>query len=119
MQGYSNRISELTGEGTIVLNPRLDVMASSGNDIAGADLVIESGVFAGSIEDGGFSGLGSIIKDEEGILSLSGFNDYSAPTEIRGGVLSFVNPTALSSNSPITITGGQLNIVVTDKPLEV
>ena len=110
LQGYSNRISELTGEGTIVLNPRLDVMASSGNDIAGADLVIESGVFAGSIEDGGFSGLGSIIKDEEGILSLSGFNDYSAPTEIRGGVLSVVNPSALSSNSPITITGGQLNL---------
>ena len=109
LQGFDNTISSLSGSGDIVLNPRTSLMESSDDQLEGADLEIQGGNFAGSIHDGGFSGLGSVIKDGDGTLFLSGFNEYSAPTEIRDGILSIVNASSLSSNSPITITGGQLD----------
>ncbi|MDA7677214.1 autotransporter-associated beta strand repeat-containing protein, partial [bacterium] len=109
LQGFDNTIKELNGVGNVVLNFDSD-SSPTAKEVNGANLIIQSGNFAGSILDGDLPGVGSVTKSGDGQLVLSGVNDYESPTLIQDGVLTIANPSALSSISPVMITGGQLDL---------
>ena len=85
LQGFDNTIASLSGSGELVLNPRTSTIQNSDDEVKGANLVIKAGDFAGKIDDGSLSGLGSVTKISDADLTLSGFNTYSSPTFIKGG----------------------------------
>jgi autotransporter-associated beta strand protein len=62
--------------------------------------------FAGAI-----SGAGQVVKQGEGILTLSGNSTYTGGTNIHGGTLSIVNDANLGDTSgSVIFTGGTLEI---------
>nr|WP_255613571.1 autotransporter domain-containing protein [Synechococcus sp. MU1617] len=105
LQGFDHTINSLSGGGDLLLSPRQSTADASGDEIEGADLEIRSGVFEGTIDDGGLSGLGSITKTSEGDLTLSGVNTYSSPTFVKKGRLISASPLALSPYSDFTLSG--------------
>jgi fibronectin-binding autotransporter adhesin len=59
---------------------------------------------------GTISGKGSVIKQGEGTLTLSGSNGVTGPTTIQQGVLNLGNLAALASSAVIPLTGGSLTL---------
>jgi autotransporter-associated beta strand protein len=104
LQGFDNTINSLSGSGDLVLNPRTSTMQNSDDEVKGADLVIKAGDFAGTIDDGSLSGLGSVTKISDADLTLSGVNTYSSPTFVEGGTLIAASSTALSPNSDFVLS---------------
>ena len=104
LQGFDNTINSLSGSGDLVLNPRTSTIQNSDDEVKGADLVIKAGDFAGTIDDGSLSGLGSVTKISDADLTLSGVNTYSSPTFVEGGTLIAASSTALSPNSDFVLS---------------
>ena len=58
----------------------------------------------GAVPSGGLTKLGA------GTLTLSAANTYQGPTEIRDGTLALNHPAALTPYTPVTLTGGTLDL---------
>lgn len=63
---------------------------------------------SGVLADGGIvpGGVGALIKEGTGKLTLSGANTYTGGTAVNGGTLVFASPAAMPPNSPIAIAPG-------------
>ncbi|RMH82801.1 autotransporter domain-containing protein [Pseudomonas sp. AOB-7] len=95
LNGFDLSMSALTGGGGEVALGSADLtlaMESSGN-------------FSGSI-----SGSGSLIKQGDGLLMLSGDSSYSGATKLRGGTLLQGSPGAFVSGGDYVIDGGVLDL---------
>lgn len=75
---------------------------------AGFDIVAGTTL---TIQQGGVSGYGGILKTGRGVLLLQGTNSYSGATIINGGVLAIDSAAALGTNNRV-IFGGTPNAQV-------
>lgn len=57
---------------------------------------------------GNLSGLGSLVKNGAGTLTISGSNGYTGSTQITAGVLALANANALAGTGTVSFTGGTL-----------
>ena len=87
LQGFDNTIDSLSGDGDLLLGIEASTTDAFDDELQGADVVIQSGDFAGTIDDGGLSGIGSITKTSDRDLTLSGVNSYYSPTFVQEGRL--------------------------------
>ena len=100
ISAYSGETANaFSGAGTIALgSTSMEMFAASG-----------AYVFSGLIKDGGLSGGtgGSIIKDGNSTLTLSGPNTYTGGTTVNAGTLVAGNANAFGTGA-LTVTGGTL-----------
>ncbi|MEO6846906.1 MAG: autotransporter-associated beta strand repeat-containing protein [Chthoniobacterales bacterium] len=93
-------IGDLSGSGSFVLAD------TSGSAI---NLVTGNNSFADQIYSGNMSGGGSFTKvGGNTILTLTGNNNYTGPTEVDAGAINFASLSNLGSNSSIILNGGGL-----------
>ncbi len=96
--GFHGKIGALAGNaGSVVTN-------SKGPSTLSIGTTNDSGIFAGSIQDG--QGPLSITKIGDGIQILTGTNTYTGTTKIEAGVLAQGATDAFSPNSNISIAIG-------------
>jgi fibronectin-binding autotransporter adhesin len=101
MNGLTNKINGLTGNGSIDnLAPATASTLTLGNNNA-------NGNFSGTINSS--AGSVALIKIGTGTLTLSGSNSYSGGTTLSAGTLLVSNPRSLGTNG-LTIDGGTLNL---------
>ncbi|MBV1776764.1 autotransporter-associated beta strand repeat-containing protein [Burkholderiaceae bacterium DAT-1] len=93
LMGGSESINTLAGAGQIAL----------GN----GTLSLNSGSFSGRLVDGSEGARGSLVKNSDGSLTLSGQNTYTGQTLIHGGMLDLQG--SLASDSVVVDAGAQLN----------
>ncbi len=91
LQGYNNRIASLAGAGSVSLGAGF---LSAGNNNT-------STTFSGII-----NGVGGLIKDGTGILTLTGVNTYTGATTINGGTLRFGVANAVNLSSSLSVAVG-------------
>src|SRR5207244_9604050 len=73
-------------------------------------------------DNSGITGLGSVIKNGTGTVTLNTSNSYSGVTNINAGVLNLQNKDALGNTSSVTVANGaalevQGSIATTAAPL--
>lgn len=103
---------EGTGPGYV----ELEVAAGT---VLASDLKVTVNNTAGNAEHGalrlraGWSGPGGLIKEGDGVASLTGeAKDYAGPTVINQGVLQFTEPAAPRAGAGVSVTpGGQLRLI--------
>lgn len=98
MNGFSQRINGLNGNGTLDSSAPGSMTLTLGNNHA-------DGAFAGIIKN--TSGTVSLVKTGNGLESFSGLSTYSGATTIGGGTLQLQSsPTTLPVATAVTISGG-------------
>ena len=83
----------------------------SGTQVLTVGVANGSGSFTGSIADTGLNGSHlALVKTGSGTQILTGSNSYTGGTTISAGVLQLGAQAAVPDNSPLTITGGTLDL---------
>jgi len=113
LNGFSNTIGSLAGNGIVTNNGGASATLAIGNDNT-------STTFGGSLQDGTIT-LG-LIKIGTGTLTLTGVNTYTGGTNINGGILA-VNSDLNLGAGPLSFNGGTLEAlgsgggIISSKPV--
>ena len=94
LNGFSNSVGSLAGNGTVTNSVAGTATLSAGGDNA-------SSVFSGTLHNG--SGTLALTKVGTGIFTLSGTNTYSGPTTVSAGTLQAGSGSGLSATSDFTV----------------
>lgn len=98
LNGYNQSILSLAGAGSVTLG--------------GGALTVNN--VAATTYSGVMSGLGSLVKNGTGTMTLSGVNTYAGGTTINAGAISIAAATGLgSATNALTLNGGTLTTTVT------
>ena len=95
LNGFSNAIGSLAGNGTVTNSGVAAATLSTGGDNA-------TSVFSGTLQNG--TGTLGLTKAGTGTLTLSGTNTYSGATTVSAGILRAGSTTGLSATSDFTVT---------------
>ncbi|WP_067495025.1 autotransporter-associated beta strand repeat-containing protein, partial [Ferrovum sp. PN-J185] len=82
----------------------------TGNPYGGYPIVSLVGVAQNLVMSGVISGIGAVVKQGSGDLTLSGDNTYSGGTTVSGGTLVVGNNSALGNASVSVASGSSLNV---------
>jgi fibronectin-binding autotransporter adhesin len=111
----SGSTGTLSLNGNSVTVPGLNTIATIGspviqnaNAIAATLTVNNAGsdTYAGVLQDGSAGGALALVKNGAGTLTLGGNNGFTGGVTINAGTLQLVNPGALNSSNPNTVTFG-------------
>ena len=94
LNGFSNSVGSLAGNGTVTTSVAGPVTLTAGANNA-------SSVFSGTLQNG--NGTLALTKVGTGIFTLSGTNTYSGPTTVSSGTLQSGSGSALSATSDFTV----------------
>ncbi|MEK7865430.1 MAG: autotransporter-associated beta strand repeat-containing protein, partial [Planctomycetota bacterium] len=92
MNGFTNTIGSLSGEGSVINNDNAGGLLTNGNG--------DDTVFAGVL-----SGLGGLTKQGAGTLTLNAENTYLGATLVSAGTLQNNTNNALPTNTALTVNG--------------
>ena len=94
LNGFSNSVGSLAGNGTVTNTGVAGVTLSAGGDNL-------STTFSGTLQNG--PGMFGLLKSGTGTLTLSGTNTYSGPTTVNAGTLQAGSSGGLSASSDFTV----------------
>lgn len=80
------------------------------NSVGNSGLTPTSITVEGGRIEVSLTGTGALTKNNHGLLTLSGENDYSGGTVVNGGTLRLENADALPTDRAVTLAGGTLDL---------